>query len=87
MQAEVHHFHSSLPFSLESGESLPSLDIVYQSWGKLSAVQDNVIWICHAFTGSHEVDEWWQGLVGPGKLFNPESHFIMAVPDLCQLIR
>lgn len=78
MQAEVHHFHSSLPFSLESGESLPSLDIVYQSWGKLSATQDNVIWICHAFTGSHEVDEWWQGLVGPGKLFNPESHFIIC---------
>jgi homoserine O-acetyltransferase len=53
--------------------------LVYQTWGKENAAQDNIIWICHAFTGSHDVAEWWQGLVGPGKLFNPENNLIVCV--------
>ncbi len=79
MQAEIHHFHSPSLFSLESGAELPCLDLVYQTWGEANSMKDNVIWICHAFTGSHEVSDWWQGLVGPGKLFNPENNLIICV--------
>ena len=79
MQAEFHHFQSSSPFALELGGELPVLDLAYQTWGKLNAKKDNVVWICHAFTGSHDVAEWWQGLVGPGKLFNPENNLIVCV--------
>ncbi len=79
MQAEFHHFHSTSPFALELGGELPALDLAYQTWGKLNAKKDNVVWICHAFTGSHDVAEWWQGLVGPGKLFNPENNLIVCV--------
>jgi homoserine O-acetyltransferase len=78
MQAEFRHFHYSHPFILESGEQLPQIDLAYQTWGQMNAAGDNVIWICHAFTGSHDVAEWWQGLVGPGKLFNPENNFIVC---------
>ncbi|MCZ2487677.1 homoserine O-acetyltransferase family protein [Aquirufa antheringensis] len=79
MQAEFHHFHSASPFALELGGELPALDLAYQTWGKLNAKKDNVVWICHAFTGSHDVAEWWQGLVGPGKLFNPENNLIVCL--------
>ena len=64
---------------LENGFQFPCFDLVYQTWGKANAAQDNIIWICHAFTGSHDVAEWWQGLVGPGKLFNPENNLIVCV--------
>ena len=79
MQAEIHHYHSTDTFILENGFQFPSFDLVYQTWGKANAAQDNIIWICHAFTGSHDVAEWWQGLVGPGKLFNPENNLIICV--------
>lgn len=79
MQAEIHHYHSTDTFTLENGFQFPCFDLVYQTWGKENAAQDNIIWICHAFTGSHDVAEWWQGLVGPGKLFNPENNLIVCV--------
>ncbi len=79
MQVAFHSFHSSQPFALELGGELPSLDLAYQTIGKLNAKKDNVIWVCHAFTGSHDVADWWQGLVGPGKLFNPENNLIICV--------
>lgn len=78
MQVAFHSFHSSQPFALELGGELPCLDIAYQTIGSLNAQKDNVVWICHAFTGSQDVAEWWQGLVGTGKLFNPENNFIVC---------
>jgi homoserine O-acetyltransferase len=78
MQSEFRHYHYPHTFALESGASLPQIDLAYQTWGQMNASRDNVIWICHAFTGSQDVAEWWQGLVGPGKLFNPENNFIVC---------
>ena len=78
MQAEFRHYHYPHSFPLENGALLPQLDLAYQTWGQLNKAGDNVIWICHAFTGSQDVAEWWQGLVGPGKLFNPENNFIVC---------
>ncbi|MGZ6520132.1 MAG: homoserine O-acetyltransferase, partial [Bacteroidia bacterium] len=37
-------------FQLESGESLPSLEIAYHTFGTLNKNKDNVIWVCHALT-------------------------------------
>ena len=79
MQAEFRQYHYPHTFPLESGASLPQLDLAYQTWGQMNSAKDNVIWICHAFTGSQDVADWWQGLVGPGKLFNPENNFIVCV--------
>jgi homoserine O-acetyltransferase len=78
MQAEFRQYHYPHTFVLESGVSLPEIDLAYQTWGQMNAAGDNVIWICHAFTGSQDVADWWQGLVGPGKLFNPENNFIVC---------
>ena len=66
-------------FPLEAGGVLPEITLAYQTLGKLNADASNVTWICHAFTGSHDVADWWQGIVGQGKLFNPDQQFIICV--------
>lgn len=73
-----HKYLVEKPFELESGAVLPSLEIAYTTYGRLSASGDNVVWICHALTGNAEPTSWWSGLVGPGKLFDPENHYIIC---------
>ncbi|MEI7597242.1 MAG: homoserine O-acetyltransferase [Bacteroidota bacterium] len=69
-------------FQLESGKSLPNLEIVYHTYGKLNAEKSNVIWVCHALTANSDVLDWWAGLFGESCLFNPEEHFIVCVNNL-----
>ncbi len=66
------------PFKTETGVILPSLEIAYNTWGKLNAGADNVIWVCHALTANSDVEAWWPGMVGKDLLFDPEKHFIVC---------
>ena len=65
-------------FKLESGKEIHNLEIAYQTYGKLNAKKDNVIWACHALTANADVLDWWKGLFGNNALFNPEEHFIIC---------
>ncbi len=65
-------------FELESGDSLSEIQLEYQTWGTLNADCSNVIWVCHALTANSEATDWWSGLVGFGKLFDPSKHFIVC---------
>jgi homoserine O-acetyltransferase len=73
-----HTFIYNDVFQLESGERLPSLHINYSTSGTLNQEKDNVIWVCHALTANSDVSSWWSGLVGVGKFFNPEHHFVIC---------
>src|SRR6056297_878016 len=66
------------PFYLESGQYLPSLQITYHTSGKLNPGNDNVVWVCHAFTANSDVEEWWGDMVGKGKCFDPDNQFIIC---------
>ena len=70
---------------LESGAVLEHPVIAYQTWGKLNSDRSNVVWVCHALTGNHRVHEWWGGLFGRGKCFDPDNYFIVSVnvPGSC----
>ena len=46
-------------FTLESGVELQKVPVAYKTWGKLNENKDNVMIICHAFTGSADVEDWW----------------------------
>lgn len=45
-------------FTLESGRTLLDAPVAYKTWGKLNEQRDNVMIICHAFTGSADVEDW-----------------------------
>ncbi len=72
-------FKYSQPFTLESGAVLQSYHLAYTTWGTLNETKDNVVWIFHALTANSDPAEWWPGLVGEGKLFDPNKYFIVCV--------
>lgn len=45
-------------FTLECGAELRSVPVAYRTWGQLNEAKDNVMIICHAFTGSADVEDW-----------------------------
>jgi homoserine O-acetyltransferase/O-succinyltransferase len=71
-------FHSSFPFILESGASLPNLQLAYTVHGQLNDKKDKVIWVIHALTGDADVLNWWSGLVGKDKYFDPSENYIVC---------
>jgi homoserine O-acetyltransferase len=72
-------------FTLENGSRLNRYHLSYNTYGELNESRDNVIWIFHALTANSRPHEWWEGLVGFGKLFDPEKYFIVCVntPGSC----
>lgn len=66
------------PFTLESGTTLPSLEIAYHTHGRLSPERDNVVWIYHALTANSDPVEWWPGVVGPGKAIDTDRWFVVC---------
>ena len=83
MQPETFFYNNS--FTLESGRTLPGFHLAYTTQGKLNATKSNVVWIFHALTANSNPAEWWTGLVGETKLFDPTKHFIVCVnmPGSC----
>ena len=69
-------------FQLESGLSLPSMEIAYHTYGTLNADKSNVIWVVHALTANSDVFDWWGGLFGESDLFNPNDYFIVCANNL-----
>lgn len=62
-------------FPLESGDSLPDVRVAYRTWGE---PRTEATLICHALTGNADADEWWGGLFGSGRVFDPASEYVIA---------
>jgi len=73
---------SKKEFALEGGNVIENLTIGFHTYGKLNDKKDNVIWVCHALTANSDVLDWWYGLFGSGKQFDPEKYFIVCVNTL-----
>jgi len=66
------------PVTLESGAILPQVTVAYRTWGRLDPAGDNAVLVCHALTGSADVDQWWPGLMGPGKALDPARDYVVC---------
>lgn len=76
------YFKKEGAFALELGGELSELEICYSTYGQLNVAKDNVIWVNHALTANSEVDDWWAGLFGEGRLFDPSKYFIVCANNL-----
>ena len=76
------------PFILENKQKLTRIDVAYEAYGTLNAKRNNVILVCHGITGSsHAAGKYawsnrsvgyWDGLIGPGKVFDTNQYFVIA---------
>ncbi len=66
------------PVELEGGETLPQVTVAYRTWGRLNAAGDNAVLVCHALTGSADLEQWWPGLLGAGKALDPARDFVIC---------
>jgi homoserine O-acetyltransferase len=65
-------------FGLESGASFQGIEVAYHTVGQLLPDHSNVVWVCHALTANSDVLDWWEGLFGEGKQYDPNKHFIIC---------
>jgi len=80
------------PLPLRSGRTLPSYQLVYETYGTLNADRSNAILICHALSGHHHaagyhsMDDrkpgWWDACIGPGKAIDTNRYFVVSVNNL-----
>jgi homoserine O-acetyltransferase len=75
-------FHFASEFELESGGILPGFQLKYTTLGQLNKERSNVIWICHALTGSSDFTDWWKDLFTEGTPYDPRDYFIICANAL-----
>ena len=82
--------HFNAPFQFKSGRSIPSFELMYETYGALNADKTNAVLVCHALNASHHVagidangDEgWWDNMIGPGKPLDTNNFFVIGVNNL-----
>jgi homoserine O-acetyltransferase len=87
---QLAEFSQSL--SLQCGKSLPSYQLVYETYGILNRDHSNAVLICHALSGSHHAagfhseDDtktgWWDSCIGPGKPIDTNRFFVVSLNNL-----
>jgi len=74
------------PLRLHHGETLPGVEVAYETYGTLNEDRSNAVLICHAITGDshparHDEDDepgWWDNVIGPGKAVDTDRLFVIC---------
>lgn len=72
-------FKYQSPFEFENGQTLPELELAYNTLGQLNAEGSNVIWICHALTANAHPEEWWPGIFNKENGIDLDKYFVICV--------
>ena len=85
-------FQCDTPLALQCGTTLPSYELVYETYGALNADKSNAILICHALSGHHHAagfhseeeqkPGWWDTCIGPNKPINTNQFFVISLNNL-----
>lgn len=75
-------FHYPGEFLLESGGKLSGFQLKYTTYGQLNKERGNVVWVCHALTGSSDFTDWWGGFFDSSSLYSPRDYFIICANTL-----
>ncbi len=80
------------PLALDCGRTLPSYELVYETYGELNADRSNAVLICHALSGDHHaagyhsLDDrkpgWWETCIGPGKPIDTNHFHVVCLNNL-----
>ncbi len=84
--------HFDKPFIVSCGRELPSLDIVYETYGELNEQKSNTVLICHALSGDHHAagyhsaadkkPGWWDNYIGPGKAIDTDQFYVVSLNNI-----
>ncbi len=82
----------SEPLTLECNRTLPSFELIYETYGTLNKDKSNAILICHALSGSHhaagiynEDDKkagWWDNMIGPNKAIDTNRFYVVCMNNI-----
>ncbi|MFK4001205.1 homoserine O-acetyltransferase [Psychrobacter namhaensis] len=85
-------FHFPEPLTLECNRTLPSFDLIVETYGTLNRDKSNAILICHALSGSHHAagfhsaDDkkagWWDNMIGPNKAIDTNQFYVVCVNNI-----
>ena len=85
-------FHFAEPLTLECNRTLPSFDLMVETYGTLNSDKSNAILICHALSGNHHaagfhsVDDkkagWWDNMIGPNKAIDTNRFYVVCVNNI-----
>jgi homoserine O-acetyltransferase len=78
VSAATRFFRLPEPLLLESGLSLEGVTVAYRTWGDPANAANRTVLICHALTGSADVDAWWPGIISADGAFDPGKDFIVC---------
>lgn len=87
---QVAHFDT--PLTLSCGQTLPTYQLIYETYGTLNREASNAILICHALSGDHHAagyhnmadkkPGWWDSAIGPGKAIDTNHFFVISLNNL-----
>ncbi|MEN6670008.1 homoserine O-acetyltransferase [Psychrobacter sp. B38] len=85
-------FHFAEPLTLECNRTLPSFDLIIETYGTLNSDKSNAVLICHALSGSHHAagfhssDDkkagWWDNMIGPNKSIDTNQFYVVCVNNI-----
>jgi len=82
-------------YTTVGGKTIPNVRVGYESYGKLNAAGDNVIFVPHFFTGtSHAAGKYqasdaapgyWDPVIGSGRPLDTDKYFVVSADALVNL--
>src|SRR5262249_40895107 len=82
-------------YTTQGGKQINNVRVGYETYGKLNASGNNVVFVPHFFSGnSHAAGRYkpddktagyWDAIIGPGKAIDTDKYFVVSADSLVNL--